>query len=166
MIITKATTNDLDSIMPIIAMAKEYFRLNNINQWTSEYPAKEDFLTDINNDELFVIKDEDKVIGVFSLVNYEPSYSKIYEGQWGSNDNYIAIHRLAIDDKHKGKGVAKYVFDYLKEHFDCIRADTHRDNKAMINCLLNNGFTYRGIIYLKRDGDNKRSAYEYINDQK
>lgn len=164
MIITKATLNDLDFIMSIINEAKDYLKDNNVNQWQDAYPNKEILFKDINNDELYVIKDNDLIIGVFALSNYEETYNKIYEGNWASDKDYTVIHRLAISNAYKGKGVTKFIFDYLKDKYNYIRVDTHRDNIAMNKCLINNGFIYRGIIYLNRDGDNKRNAYDYLND--
>lgn len=166
MIITKASLDNLDSIMSIIEKAKQSLKDNNVNQWQDGYPNKETLIKDINNDELYVVKDDELIIGVFALSNYEPSYSKIYEGTWSSNKDYVVIHRLALLNNYKGKGIAKYIFDDIKSKYNYIRVDTHKDNKAMNKCLINNGFTYRGIIYLNRDGDNMRYAYDYLNDKK
>lgn len=164
MIITKANINDLDSIIRIVDEAKEYLKANNINQWQDNYPNKEILSKDIHNDELYVVKDNEKIIAIFALSNYEDTYTKIYEGNWSSSNDYVVVHRLAIDNDYKGKGIAKFIFDHIKDKYKYIRVDTHRDNKSMIKCLLNNGFNYKGIIYLNRDGDNKRNAYDYLND--
>ena len=76
---------------------------------------------------------------------------------------YSVVHRFAVRNKYKGKGVAKYIFDYVKNKYDYIRVDTHPDNKSMIKCLYNNGFTYRGDIFLNRTGFNLRNAYDYLS---
>ena len=47
--------------------------------------------------------------------------------------------------------------------YDYIRVDTHPDNKNMIKCLYNNGFTYRGEIFLNTTGFNLRNAYDYLS---
>lgn len=163
MIITKAKELDIKDIMIIVNEAKAFLKSQNVNQWQDGYPNEESFLNDIKEDRLYAVKDEDQVIGVFAIVNYEPTYDVIYEGKWLSDEPYIAVHRIAIEDSYKGKGVAKFIFDELKKEHKHIRVDTHRGNKNMNKCLLNNDFKYCGIIYLARtESDIERLAYEYI----
>ena len=95
--------------------------------------------------------------------DYEPTYDVIYKGEWSTNKDYVVVHRFAVRNEYKGKGVAKYIFDYVKNKYDYIRVDTHPDNKSMIKCLYNNGFTYRGEIFLNRSGFNLRNAYDYLS---
>ncbi|MBR2577641.1 MAG: hypothetical protein IKE38_01800, partial [Erysipelotrichaceae bacterium] len=94
---------------------------------------------------------------------YEETYDVIHEGSWIADVPYVAVHRIAVDNEYKGKGVAEMIFEELKKEYDDIRVDTHEDNLNMRKCLANNGFEYRGIIYLSRssESDNKRLAYEY-----
>jgi len=166
MIITKAKREDIETILVIINEAKEWLRSQNVNQWQDGYPNIDSFLNDIDNDRLFVVKDNDRVIACFVIVNYEKTYDKIYEGSWSSDTPYIAVHRIAIKNEYKGKGVARFIFDELKKTNNHIRVDTHEDNLNMQKCLLNNGFEYRGIIYIERgqESDPKRLGYEYINE--
>lgn len=163
MIITKAKINDIKDIMIIINEAKKYLNDQHINQWQDGYPNEDVFLDDIFNDRLYVVKKNNNIIGVFALINYEPTYDIIYEGNWLNNDKYVAVHRIAVLNKYKGKGIAKYIFDYLKKKYKHLRVDTHELNKNMQRCLLKNNFKYCGIIYLnKTESDNKRLAYEYF----
>ena len=164
MIITKAESKDVKNIMKIVDEAKEFLKGQNVNQWQDGYPNEESFNDDIKEQRLYVVKDNEEVIGVFAVVNYEPTYDVIYEGKWISDEPYIAVHRIAVENNYKGKGVAKYIFDELKKEHKHIRVDTHRGNKNMNKCLLNNDFKYCGIIYLARnsESDCERLAYEYI----
>lgn len=161
--ITKASIDDLASIMEIVIEAKAYLKSQNIDQWQDGYPNEEGLKLDINNNSLYVVKDNDLIIGVFCMGDYEPTYDKIYNGQWTSDSDYVVVHRFAVRNKYKGKGVAKYIFDYVKNKYDYIRVDTHPDNKSMIKCLYNNGFTYRGEIFLNTTGFNLRNAYDYLS---
>ena len=163
MIIIKATYDDLDQIMSIVEEAKSFLKDHNINQWQNGYPNVDTFKNDIDNNRLYVVKDMDEILAVFAIVTYESNYDHIYDGCWKSDTPYIAIHRIAVSNKHKGKGVAKYIFDELKKNFKHIRVDTHRLNINMQHCLLKNGFEYRGIIYLKgiKNDENHRFAYEF-----
>ena len=146
--ITKANIDDLASIMEIVIEAKAYLKSQNIDQWQDGYPNEEGLKLDINNNSLYVVKDNDLIIGIFCMGDYEPTYDVIYNGEWSTNKDYV---------------VAKYIFDYVKNKYDYIRVDTHPDNKSMIKCLYNNGFTYRGEIFLNRTGFNLRNAYDYLS---
>ncbi len=165
MIITKACLNDIDDILKIANQAIAYFKSRNINQWQDGYPNKEVFLNDINNNSLYVVKETERVVAIFALYGHEDSYNTIYDGKWHSDNNYAVIHRIALADEYKGKGVAKLIIDFVKEKCSYIRIDTHKDNINMQRCLYKNGFKYCGIIHLSRDGE-ERLAFDYIDDKK
>ncbi len=163
MIITKATTKDIDDILIIIEEAKRFLKENNVDQWQDGYPNKDTLLEDIKNKNLYVVEDGGMIVAVFALVEYDSNYDLIYDGNWNKDSAYIALHRIAVSSK--GKGISKIIFDYVKQRYDYIRIDTHKDNKIMQKCLAKNGFKYCGTIILNRD-KSKRLAYDYINDQK
>lgn len=163
MIIHNAEINDIDSILNIVKDTKKYFKDNGIPQWQSAYPDDDTFIHDINSKQLYVIKDDDEVIGFFAVVHYDPNYDYIENGKWFDNSDYVAIHRMAIKSNYKRKGVATYAFDELKKKYKHIRIDTHELNKPM-NCLiLKNNFKYCGIVYM--EDKTKRNAYEYSKGQ-
>ena len=157
--IVKANINDLDIIFEIVNENKKYFRRNNIPQWLDDYPNKEIFLDDLKYDGLFLIKDDNKIIGIFSQRDYEDTYDVI-DGKWSSDNDYIVIHRMALKNDYKGKGIAKIVFDHIKKKHSYIRIDTHELNIPMNKCLIKNGFKYCGII--KLHDNSLRNAYDYL----
>lgn len=159
MIIVKANPNDLDGILKITEETRAYFKGEGIPQWQNAYPNKETFENDIKLERLFVVKEEEKVIGFFALVYPDHNYDYIEDGKWEDNSPYIAIHRMAIDKDYKGRGFAGKVFDYVKEEYDHIRIDTHKLNNSMIRAIIKNDFVYRGVIYVE-DGT-PRNAYEW-----
>ena len=163
MIITKAETIDLDAIMAIVEDARSFLRDQGVNQWQDGYPDRAAFNEDILQERLYTVKEDGEVLAVYALVSYEETYDVIYEGEWLNDEPYIAVHRIAVKEARKGTGVARFIFDELKKKYSNIRADTHEDNVNMRRCLLNNGFRYCGIIYLKRgsESDNRRLAYHY-----
>lgn len=163
MIITKAYIDDIDDIIDIANQAKAYFKSQNIDQWQDGYPNKDVFLNDLNNNSLYVVKEDEKIIAMFALYEYESNYDVIYDGKWNSNANYAVVHRIATCDKQKGKGVAKFIFDFVKNKYPYIRVDTHKDNVSMQRCLSKNGFKYCGIIHLSR-GNEERVAFDFLND--
>ena len=52
--ITKASIDDLASIMEIVIEAKAYLKSQNIDQWQDGYPNEEGLLKDIQNNSLYI----------------------------------------------------------------------------------------------------------------
>ena len=67
-------------------------------------------------------------------------------------------------NKKIGDQLIKFAIDYAKrKRIHSIKVDTHKKNIAMQKILLDNNFSFRGIIYLKREEeDNQRLAYELV----
>ncbi len=154
-----AKLDDILVLENIIDEAKTYMKENNIDQWQDGYPNADTLKNDIAKNQLYALKDEGKIIGLFAMIDYEKTYEYIEDGKWGNNDKYLAIHRVAIKKEHKGKGYVKEIFDYAKRKCEHLRIDTHKDNLSMQRAIVKNGFIYCGIIYLESGA--KRLAYEY-----
>lgn len=163
-IIERASESDTESIAEIYDGARRFMRsYGNMKQWTGGYPAPEDSRRDMERGELYVAKCEGAVAAVFCyMTRPEPTYEKIYDGEWINEAPYSTIHRIAVSDKFRGRGVAAKCFEFAAKKFGCIRADTHRDNKPMQRALEKFGFKYCGVIYLE-SGD-PRLAYQYIKE--
>lgn len=163
-----AITKDLFPILNIIHQAQKYLASLNIDQWQNGYPNEAKIQNDIDNQESFlVVNKENNIIAtaMFTIHN-EPTYRKI-EGNWLTNDNttYGVIHRMAVSDEYRNKGVAKLIFIHFEQflitnRIISMRIDTHEDNLGMQNLLKKLGYKYCGVIYLE-DG-NKRLAFEKI----
>jgi len=163
----KAAPDDLNGIMEIIKQARNYFRNMGINQWQNNYPNAEVISRDISNKNGYVLVDNGVLIGTVTVIfGREKSYEYI-EGKWVSGLDYAVIHRIAIRDQYKGKGLASVMLRNiehmcLERGIHSIRTDTHEDNKPMQRLLHNNGYIYCGVVYLQ-DGS-KRLAYEKLLD--
>ena len=163
-----ATEKDIDIIMEIISDAKVYLKNQNLKQWNLDdgYPRKEDLLNDINNKSCFLYTEEDLVIGCMSILFTPDENYEDINGKWLSNTKYASIHRIAIKNNyhHKGIGVkmlleAETIVKNNNVFF--IKIDTHKDNIPMTKTILSSGYSYCGIIKLKRsETDNLRDAYE------
>ncbi len=82
MIITKGKISDINDIFVIIDQAKEFLKEQNINQWQDNYPNINTITEDIELDRLYVVKENDLVVGIFVVLEYEPTYDVIYDGSW------------------------------------------------------------------------------------
>lgn len=164
----QATEFDLKIIMQIINDAKEYLRKQDSLQWNlpDGYPSEYDLLKDIKNENCYIYLEKNIVVGTMSII-YTPdeNYDEI-NGKWLTNASYASIHRMAIKSTHHNKGIglkmlleAERIIKSNKVY--SIKIDTHKINIPMTKTILKAGYTYCGVIKLKRSNiDNLRDGYE------
>ena len=158
--IRKTTAADIDRVMEIYDIAREFMAANgNPTQWGDGYPVRELIEEDVRRGESYVVTDGGKIHGVFMFMQrVEPTYAKI-DGAWLSDEPYGTIHRVASD------GSVKRMFDacvaFCEKITSNLRVDTHNDNIPMQKAIERNGFTKCGTIYMLHDGT-PRIAYQRI----
>ena len=162
----QAKISDLDQIVEIIELSKKYLKETKVDQWQDGYPAKEDLRRDIESGNSYVLTNKDEIVAttVISL-DGESTYNSIFNGEWITNEEYIVMHRVAVHDKYKGKGIFKELIKEaeslaLNKGISSIKIDTHRDNISMQRAVVKNDFKRCGIIYLG-DGS-ERIAFEKV----
>ncbi len=162
----QANISDLDQIVEIIELSKKYLKETKVDQWQDGYPAKEDLRRDIESGNSYVLTNKDEIVAttVISL-DGESTYNSIFNGEWITNEEYIVMHRVAVHDRYKGKGIFKELIKEaenlaLNKGISSIKIDTHRDNISMQKAVLKNDFKKCGIIYLE-DGS-ERIAFEKV----
>lgn len=160
----RATVEDVKYIINIIAQAQKYFKERKIDQWQNGYPNEEVIARDIYNESSYVLTEDNKVVATAALYfDEEKNYKNIYEGNWKSNAPYSVIHRIAVSNQCKGRGVASIMLDEMsklskEKNVHNLRVDTHMENLSMQSLLKKNHFDYCGIIYIEDGG--KRVAFE------
>ena len=168
MVIRKTTELDIDKVNSIFEEARGTIASLGINQWQDGYPSREVIISDMADDQSYVV-DNNGVCATFAmLLSEEPTYNVIYNGHWLTGDDtkdYIAIHRVAILLSMRGQGIAgriiSYAENFAKDHErKSLRIDTPQGNVVMRRMLEKNGFVYCGIIHLQ-NGD-ERVAYEKV----
>lgn len=166
--IRKTTKFDLSALMPIFDEARGTIAALGIDQWQNGYPSEGVILADISLDQSYVCEMDGRICGTFAmLTDGEPTYDKIYDGEWltGDSQDYIAIHRVAISVSSRGSGLSGKIIGFAadlarEKGRRSLRIDTHRGNVVMRRMLEKNGFFHCGTIYLE-NGD-ERVAYEKI----
>jgi RimJ/RimL family protein N-acetyltransferase len=158
MYIRKTRSGDIDVIMKMYEQAKKFMQANgNPNQWGKEYPGVSLIKKDIESGNSFVAIEGTEIVGTFYfVVGEDPTYAKIYEGEWMNDDPYGVVHR--ITSANGKRGVATFCLDWCLNECKNIRIDTHRRNVPMQNLLKKNGYKQCGIIYLANGDD--RIAYQ------
>ena len=156
--IRNTSLEDLDTVMTIYDNARQYMRQHgNHNQWIHGYPGIDLIKADIVEKRSYICVEEEQIEGVFCFtIGIDPTYQRIYEGDWLNEDPYAVVHRIA-SASHR-KGVATYCLNWCYETYPNIRIDTHEDNIVMQKFLHKNGYHRCGIIYLESGAP--RVAYQ------
>lgn len=137
-----------------------------INQWQGQdKPNLNNFKELIENKNIFVLDDKEKVVSTVIIYDYDLDYEKNLDGKWNIPKAYLALHRIGTlsSERNKGYGrkIIEFAEDFAKENnYKSLRIDTHRENKTMQNILNLLGYNYVGLVYL--DGKNERLAFEKI----
>lgn len=160
----KATKKDLDTVMQIISDARSRIGKLGIDQWQYGYPTRDIVKEDLSLERLYVGEENGAILSVFVVIrDGEPTYDVIYNGEWLTKGNYVAVHRIAVAEGQTRHGIASETMAFVAatakaEGYVSIRIDTHEGNIPMRRMLEKNDFISCGIIYLA-DGE-KRIAYE------
>jgi len=164
----------LDIDIPIVtgayAEAIAFLKESGVDQWQNNYPNEESLKQDIKDGYSYVLLgdatfDAQNTIMATVAVSFdlETDYDTIHDGAWLTSGDYVTLHRIAVLNRYKGRGVFAILIKNIGlmcklKGIHSMRIDTHEDNKAMQRALEKSGFVYCGIIFLK-DGA-KRLAYE------
>ena len=102
--IRAAKPEDMPRLLEIYAAARVFMRsYGNDVQWTGVYPGEDILRQDIGAQRLFVVIREDQIVGCFMMgAGPDPTYLKIYNGQWACDKEYGVIHRIASAGKMPG----------------------------------------------------------------
>lgn len=162
----KSVETDINDIMKIINQAQDYFKEQGIDQWQNNYPNTDTIKSDVLKESSYVLLKDNSIVATTAIFfDKEKTYEKIYDGEWISDNDYATIHRIAVDNNHKGIGISSQIIKAvedlcLENNIQSIKVDTHEDNLSMQSLLKKNKFKLCGIIYVE-DGS-KRVAFEKV----
>ena len=162
----QSNISNLSKVMEIYAGAQEYMAAHGNPQWDKGFPAETDIRGGILGGIIYEVHSGSEIAAVFSVVNYDGNYDEI-NGRWLTGGNYLAVHRLAVAEKFRGSGAAKYILSSAAPEIarlrgrTSVRMDTHEKNAPMLNLLGEQGFTRCGTICVSRNYT-ERIAFEKI----
>lgn len=174
-----ATTRDTGRILQIIRQAQAQMRRAGSLQWQDGYPSAAHVEADLARGagRVLCIPESEQAHGrepatdaqapgrviAYGAVVFdgEPAYETI-EGAWRTPQPYVVVHRLAVADGYKGRGVARSFLLRVEkqaraEGMRGFRIDTNFDNRPMLRLLERLGFTCCGKI---RYQSGERLAFE------
>ena len=164
MFLRKAEISNAPIIWNILQEAIEQRKQEGSRQWQDGYPNEQTVHDDITKGYAHVLVDEDVIIAYVAIIfDGEPAYETI-EGEWLTDGDYVAVHRVATSNVAKGKGVATRLLQLLEpfcleRNVRSIKLDTNFDNIPMLKILGKLNYTYCGEIFFKGAS---RKAYEKV----
>lgn len=147
----KAAKEDIKDIMQIIKETIEEMRSYSNTQWDENYPKEEDFTSDIEKGELFVVDRDGKLAGFVCINKIEPAE---YGGlSWSFNGAAMVVHRMAVNPNYRRSGVGtelmKFADDFaLKNNIKHLKIDTYSINAKMNDLIVKCNYNFVGEIYL------------------
>ena len=162
--IRKAELSELTAIMQVIEAARGIMRASgNMRQWNHGYPSEDVITADIEKDGGYVIVENSAVVGYFAfLPSPEPSYEKIFDGQWLDDKSpYHVIHRVA---SYPGsRHIFRDIMAFCLSRDGNIRISTFQENTIMQRLMEKHGFSYCGMIHVSTGHD--ALAYQHSCDK-
>ena len=144
-----ADETDIDSICKIISSAITEMERNDIFQWDEIYPAKDDFLSDIQKSTLFVGTSDSDICVVFAIS--KECDEQYQNGKWEYPDSdYRVIHRVCVNPTFQNQGIAKETLFFIEDELrsqgiETIRLDVFCNNPFALSLYRNNGYKEVGI---------------------
>ncbi len=164
MVLRRAIHTELPIIWHILQQAIAQRKQDGSDQWQNGYPNEQTVYDDIANEYGYVLLDNNIIIAFAAIIfGEEPAYDDI-KGRWLTNEPYAVVHRVAVSDEVKGKGVATHLFKAIEvlcieQKVYSIKVDTNFDNIPMLRILDKLNYTYCGEIFFNGA---PRKAYEKV----
>lgn len=150
-----ASIDKIDSIIDIYRERVEWFKHNNINQWSKylEYHPKSEFLNYIKNGKLYLVLNNNTIVGCYVLSTDSDHWQ----------DNVSKAYYLSrVVTKANTSGVGKFIFDRCKQlaiennqkylRLECIKT----------NVKLNSLYEKYGFQFVKFDKNDVFSLREMV----
>ncbi len=135
---------DLQKIMYLFDAVKVDLHNKGINQWPYHYPSSIWFEMAIQNQEVFLTKEGDRISGVFALnLDQDEDYEAI---KWQfDGERIFVLHRLAVHPDFQEKGIGKKLveasIDLAKLNGgSSMRLDVFSANPIAVNLYRKVGF--------------------------
>jgi ribosomal protein S18 acetylase RimI-like enzyme len=163
MFIRPGTLEDIPALVLLIQRVVPLMRAAGNLQWDENYPNPEVFARDVQRGQLWVAEISGAVAGVVALTgDSEPDYE---QADWDHSEPALIVHRLAVDPKFRGTGVALALMLHAEkvaaaQALPVIRVDTHVENQATQRLFPGLGYRFAGEIALRLRPGLRFSCYE------
>lgn len=164
MILRAASHNDLPEIWNIIQFAIAQRKADGSDQWQNGYPNLQSIENDITNQHAFVMEENGTLLLYAAIIfGIDEAYNEI-DGAWLNDEAYVVLHRVAIAEKAKGRGIAMHFFKKVETmsrsmNVFNIRVDTNFDNIPMLKLIDRLHYNYCGEVEMS---GGTRKAFQKI----
>lgn len=164
--IEHAKISEIPEILRLTRSCAQAMIAKGIYQWNEHYPSKGAFENDIKQEELYVLKENNLIIGTIVISTFmDKEYIPI---TWLTpNENNYYIHRLSVHPEHQGKGYARQLMDYAEafakaKKATSIRLDTFSQNRRNQRFYETRGYQRLGNIYFPKQSEHPFYCYELV----
>lgn len=158
--------SDLKEIKSLTEACAIAMQEKDIYQWNEHYPSLEKLETDIEKAELFILKEDNKILGIVVLTDLmDEEYVPV---QWlTESGNNLYIHRLATHPSVWGKGYGQQLMDFAESFarenkFTSVRLDTFSKNKRNQQFYESRGYQKLGDIFFPKQSEHPFHCYELV----
>lgn len=146
--IRTANNDDLRVLSCFARIVAREMQQKGIQQWSNLYPALQDFEKDMSHNALYVIENDNGLIGSITLLPENDPYYRLLS--WKTY-KALVIHRLMILPAFRGNKLGTMLFQFAidkakSEGYDGIKVDTHPDNFRMRGLIKSMGFYEVGYM--------------------
>jgi len=146
-----AVQEDVASVIELLRRIVPSMRAAGNLQWDENYPTAAVFEHDVEQRQLWVAEVDGALAGMIAVTTgQEPEYG---HAGWDVEENGVMVHRLAVDPKFRGAGMAAALMQKAEEvamerGFPAVRTDTSVENEAAQRLFLKLGYGKTGEIGL------------------
>ena len=148
MVYRLAKKSDIDDVVKLVKAAIVQMEADGIYQWDDIYPAKEDFINDIEKKSLYLAIDSKKLAAIYVIsAESDEAYKN---AAWENNDEsaYI-LHRFCVSPNYQNKGIGKEVLAHIETQiyemgYKSIRLDVFTENPYAQKLYRKSGYIVRG----------------------
>lgn len=154
MVIRKGREEDIPAILSIIKAAVSDMEAAGLYQWDEQYPNEAIVTLDIDAGTLYIYEDGAVPKAIITLNEFQDEeYDHI---PWlcptGAN---LVIHRLCVDPRHKGRGIATQLVKFAENHalekgYGSIRLDTFSQNRRSQELYERMGYIRLGSVTFRK----------------
>lgn len=146
-----ARWEEVGAVMDILRNGRAFQRQQGFVQWDDSHPTQAAVEDDLRRGDGYAIRVDGELAGYLCLSFHgDPAYPEIV-GVWRFDGAYAVIHRMALGEPYRGRGLTGEVFWQAGEiakarGVEILRIDTHRDNLRMRHVLEKHGFVFCGTV--------------------
>ena len=141
--------NDFFLVKEFISQGRRYQNTLGFEQWLEGYPSDDLLETDFSLQRGYIIEVDDEEAGYVVIdLNGDPEYDRLSQ-IWTHKGRYAVVHRLVLNDRFRGRGLATALIEVIEEHImrhgiSIVRFDTGVKNIPMQRLLTRCDYDCRG----------------------